>query len=108
MAEIEKLKIRRGKERAKATKYIHELKSLFNTVHEDAQSAAQYELDYAIEVSENHLTKLKELEAQLTDAGVEEESAHIPDLYKAIGLGKRLLSRVREREQAASAVSSAF
>ena len=45
MAEIEKLKIRRGKERAKATKYINELKSLFNTLHEDAQSAAQYELD---------------------------------------------------------------
>ena len=96
MAEIEKLKVTRTKERTKATKQINELKSLFTKVHENAESTARYELDYAIEIGETHLTMLKSLEAKLADAGAEGESDHVSDLHRAIGLGKRLLSRLRE------------
>ena len=69
-------------------------------VHEDNQSPARYELDYAVEIGESHLTVLGNLEAQLRDAGIDEESAHIPDLHKAIGLGKRLLSSLKEEAAA--------
>ena len=107
MAENEKLKATRTKERTKATKQINELKSLFTKVHETAESTARYELDYAIEIGETHLTMLKNLEAKLADAGAEGESDHISDLHRAIGLGKRLLSRLREQDQAASSAPSA-
>ena len=96
--EIEQLKGRRTKERAKATKQINELKSLFTKVHEDSQSLARYELDYAIEIGESHLSLLQDLETQLKDVGAEDpESTHIADLHRAIGLGKRLLSGLREQ-----------
>ena len=95
--DIESLKAKRTKDRSKATKQINELKSLFKQVHEDNQSPARYELDYAIEIGESHLTLLGTLEAQLRDAGIEDaESTHIADLHRAIGLGKRLLAGLRE------------
>ena len=96
MANIEQLKSKRTKERTKATKQINELKSLFKQVSEDNRSTARYELDYAIEIGESHLSLLKNMETELKDAGVEEESTHIPDLHRSIGLGKRLLSGLRE------------
>ncbi|KAF0314422.1 hypothetical protein FJT64_015118 [Amphibalanus amphitrite] len=105
--DIESLKAKRTKDRSKATKQINELKSLFKQVHEDNQSPARYELDYAIEIGESHLTLLGTLEAQLRDAGIEDaESTHIADLHRAVGLGKRLLSDLRE--QAAAPVTPNF
>ncbi|KAF0308862.1 hypothetical protein FJT64_019967 [Amphibalanus amphitrite] len=66
---------------------------------------ARDELDYNIEIGEGHLELLKNLESELKALGVEEESAHIADLHKAIGLGKRLLARTEQAE--ASPVPSA-
>ena len=104
MGELEQLKIKRTRERAKATKHINELKTLFKQVHEDNQSPARYELDYAVEIGESHLSLLQDLEAQLKDAGAEDaESSHIADLHRAIGLGKRLLSGLREQAAAPAA-----
>ncbi|KAF0293412.1 hypothetical protein FJT64_008803 [Amphibalanus amphitrite] len=48
------------------------------------RAPARYELDYAIEIGESHLTLLGTLEAQLRDAGIEDaESTHIADLHRA-------------------------
>ena len=96
MAEIQQLKAKRTKERTKTTKLISELKALFKAVHEDGRSTARYELDYNIEIGEAQLIQLEKLEDQLGALGVEDESAHIPDLHKAIGLGKRLLTELRQ------------
>ena len=107
MGELEQLKSKRTRERAKATKHINELKTLFKQVHEDNQSPARYELDYAVEIGESHLSLLQDLEAQLKDAGAEDaESSHIADLHRAIGLGKRLLSGLREQAAAPAAPTS--
>ena len=107
IAKTEQIKSKRTKERAKATEQINELKSLFKQVQDDNQSPARYELDYAIEIGESHLALLGSLEAQLRDAGIEDaESTHIADLHRAIGLGKRLLSGLRE--QAAAPATPTF
>ena len=88
IAKTEQIKSKRTKERAKATEQINELKSLFKQVQDDNQSPARYELDYAIEIGESHLTLLGSLEAQLRDTCIEDaESTHTADLHRAIGLG---------------------
>ncbi|XP_043215541.1 uncharacterized protein LOC122378495 [Amphibalanus amphitrite] len=105
VTEIEQFKLKRTRERTKATKLTNELKSLFSQVHGDSDSIARYELDYSIEIGEGHLEVLENLESELKALGVEDESAHIADLHKAIGLGKRLLARTEQAE--ASPVPSA-
>ena len=95
-AEIEQLKSKRTKERSKATKLTNELKSQFSQVHGNSESTARYELDYNIEIGEGHLSLLRGLETELLALGVEDDSTHIADLHKAIGLGKRLLARVEQ------------
>ena len=97
MAEIQQLKAKRTKERIKTIKLISQLKAMFKAVHEDGRSTARYELDYNIEIGEAQLIQLENLVDQLVALGVEDESAHIPDLYKAIGLGKRLLNELSQQ-----------
>ncbi|KAF0298480.1 hypothetical protein FJT64_004157 [Amphibalanus amphitrite] len=63
-----------------------------------SDSIARDELVYNIEIGEGHLEVLENLESELEALGVEDESAHIADLHKAIGLGKRLLTRTEQAE----------
>ncbi|KAF0300597.1 hypothetical protein FJT64_026924 [Amphibalanus amphitrite] len=65
-----------------------------------SDGTARDELDYNIEIGEGHLEVLENLESKLKALGVEDESAHIADLHKAIGLGKRLLARTERAEAA--------
>ena len=96
MAEIQPLKAKCTKERTKTAKLTSERKALFEAVHEDGRSIASYDLDYNIELGEAQLIQLEKLEDHLGALGVEDESAHISDLHKAIGLGKRLLTEFRQ------------
>ncbi|XP_043230700.1 uncharacterized protein LOC122386001 [Amphibalanus amphitrite] len=100
VTEIEQLKLKRTRERTKATKLTNELKSLYTQVRGDSDGIARDELDYNIEIGEGHLEVLENLESELKALGVEDESAHIADLHKAIGLGKRLLTRTEQAEAA--------
>ena len=90
-ADIDALKAKPTKERSKATKLTNELKHLFSEVRKDGQSNEKYELEYTVGLGEEHLAKMEQLAQQLQDLGVEDDTQHLTDLHRAIGLGKLLL-----------------
>ena len=89
--DIESLKARRTKDRSKATKLSNDLKRLFTQVDQGGKNEDRYDLDYTIELGEEHLSQMQGLNARLSELGVEDDSSHIAELHRAIGLGKRLL-----------------
>ena len=97
--DIESLKAKRTKDRSKATKLSNDLKRLYTQVDQGNLNSDRHELDYTIELAEGHLSQMEELNTQLSELGIEDESPHYTELHKAVGLGKRLLSDLKKRKE---------